>query len=83
MLQLLCIMAPPPGKHYCIAKNVGRRKHGRSWSIDLKFSPSKILILQILWRAEFAKVLYSKQSEELNLLMFSPANVFCYTVSSL
>ena len=70
---------------YCIAENVGGRKHWRIWPIDLqspKFSPSKnpILILQILWRAEFTKVLYSKQSEELNLLMFSSANVFCYTV---
>ena len=71
--------------YYRIAENVGGRKHWRIWQIDLrsaKFSPSKnpILILQILWRAEFTNVLYSKQSEELNLSMFSPTNVFRYTV---
>ena len=73
---------------YRIAENVGKRKHWQIWWIDLqlpKFSPSKnpILILQILWRAEFAKVLYSKQSEELNWPMFSPINAFRYTVHKL
>ena len=63
---------------YCIAENVSGRKHWRIWQVKVFSSKNPILILQILWRAEFAKILYSKQSEELNSPMFSPTN---YTVN--
>ena len=63
-----------------VGENIGKFGIDRSTIAKLFSLKNPIPILHILWRAEFAKVLYSKQSEELNSPMFSSTNVFCYTV---